>query len=72
MEVVAGTKIPRRKPSEHLETLASAIRLSLPNRIPALAEHDPNIVLVNNPAFNDVGKSDKEILHLISGWLQQT
>jgi hypothetical protein len=37
-----------------------------------LAEHDPNIVLVNNPAFNDVGKSDKEILHLISGWLQQT
>jgi hypothetical protein len=53
------------------KTRASAIRLSVPNRNPASAVHDPDIMLVNNPAFNDMGKSDKEILHIISGWLQK-
>jgi hypothetical protein len=72
MEVVAGTRISGRRGSEHPETRASAIRLSVPNRNPASAVHDPDIVLVNNPAFNDVGKSDKEILRIISGWLQKT
>jgi hypothetical protein len=72
MEVVSGTKIIGRRGSEHPSTSASALGLSVPNTTTASALHQSRIVLVNNPAFNDVAKPDKEILRIISGWLQKT
>jgi hypothetical protein len=68
LEIAAGTRVVGRASSEHPNTGISAFRLSVPT-FP-----DSNIVLVNTPAFNDsdTGRTDIEILRIISGWLNHT
>jgi hypothetical protein len=65
LEITAGTKLEGRKKSEHPATSISAFKLSIP-QVPG------SMVLVNTPAFNNIGKRDLAILRMISDWVNQT
>jgi energy-coupling factor transporter ATP-binding protein EcfA2 len=65
LEITAGAELVGRKKSEHPATSISAFKLSVP-------DFPGSIVLVNTPAFNNVGKGDLEILRMLSDWVNQT